>query len=34
MIYGILSAETVLMGDPSELAEEKETMKLYLRMGE
>jgi len=24
----------VLMGDPSELAEEKETMKLYLRMGE
>jgi len=34
MIYGILSAEMVFMGDPSELAEKKETMKLYLGMGE
>jgi len=34
MLYVILNAKNVLMGDPSELAEEKKSMKLCLGMGE
>jgi len=34
MANAILSAEMMFMDDPSELAEEKKTMKLYLGTGE
>jgi hypothetical protein len=34
MAYVLLNAKGVLVADPSELAEEKKSMNLYLGMGE